>query len=476
MSLSLSNRFVKSNRIDLLIIFLLLLTFPIFFYKLHQSSLVSFDEAWYADIARNIIKFKNPLVLYFNGNSYTDHPPAGFWLMSISMVFLGINEFGARFASALAGLVSLIVLYLLGKELFNKIVGLLSAIALSSATWFLFRARSGNLDIILTMFFLLTLFFAVKSIKEKKFIWPFSINLALLILTKTIVPFIIFPSLLVIFWNSKKIRLKDFLWSGIFFLFITGSWIIIQIILQPGFIQHYLKIGLPGVKAESSYVDNFQLIKEYLHSGIGKWFWPSLAAIFLGLFLLQKRFYILAIFFFVFFIPFIFSSKGHIWHLIPLYPIMILSFFGFMYVILEKIAKLGVKILSLKKFEETIILLLVIIPLVGVCLYISYFQIRRNWYEFIDIPAFVSDEAILSKEAGKYPYEFYIDGDFVPAAVFYSGKNVHQISESVLKPLFAETKQFVLITYQWRLDSTQITQDQYQILKSDRDKILILKK
>jgi 4-amino-4-deoxy-L-arabinose transferase-like glycosyltransferase len=448
------------NHPDLFLIFLILLLAPLFFYKLGASSLVSFDEAWYAGVARNIYESGDFINMNFNGKVYYDHPASGYWLSAIAFKIFGLNEFAARLPQALSGLLSLVVVYLLGKELFNRTVGFIGALALSSSLWFMFRARSGNLDISLTFFFLLSLYLAHKATQKKAYLMPLSISLAFLFLMKTIVPFTIIPALLVIFWRSKKYSFKDYLGPGLIFLFIAGGWFLSQHLQHPEFLNRYLSIGLPGVKTETSYMDNLKLTKEYLHSGIGKWFWPGIFSIFASLFLLQKRFFILFVFFITFSLPFLFSSKGHIWHLIPLHPIMILSFFGFFYVLLERFLK--------KKFYVVIIIL-------GIGIYFWFFQIQIAWNQFININGFISDDAILSKEASKYSGRLYVDGDFVPTAVFYSGKKVDQVVNDALVGIFKNPEPFLLITKQSRLDQYQILPDKYRVLKSDRDKILILK-
>lgn len=434
--------------------FLILLTFltlPLFFYKLGQSSLVSFDEAWYGGVAQNIIKTGDFLNLTWNGNPYNDHPPAGFWLMAASIKIMGDSEFAVRFPAALLGFLSLIIIYFLGKELFgSRVVGFASALALSSSFWFLFRTRSGNLDVTLTFFFLLTLLLALKKI-----LLPWSVSLTLLFLTKTLVPFTIIPSLFVIF--GRKFPWKYFFLSVTLF----SIWLILNMIKNTNFINHYLGIGLPGVDVKTNYLDNFTLIKDYLHSGIGKWFWPGILSIFLSLFLRQKRFLILTIFFITLFTPFVFSQKGHIWHLIPLYPILILSFLGFFLIILQKIIK--------NKIITSGILL-------GVVIYVSIFQIQIAWRQFIDIPPFISDEAILSREASKFNEPLFIDGDFQQAAIYYAKKNVKKISRDELKALFKNENKFLMITHRWRLDEANINSDKYQVIKADRDKILIIKK
>lgn len=445
---------------EILLILLLLTTLPLFFYKLGSSSLVSFDEAWYADIGRNILKLSDPINLSWNGQPYIDHPPAGFWLIALSEKFFGVTEFGARFAPALMGFLTVIILYFLGKGLFNRWVGVLSAVVLTSATWFLFRARSGNLDSILTFFFVLTLYLAHKASLERKFLLPFFISLGFLTLTKSLVPLTIIPALIVIFLKSRLYLLKDIFLPVAFFIILVGFWFYAQTFNHIHFFERYFSVGLPGVKVQTPFFDNLKLMKEYLHNGIGKWFWPGIIALALGPFLKERRFLILTVFFTSFFLPFVFSSKGHIWHLIPLHPILILAFFGFSYTFIKNSTK------------SQILAIIFILSFGG---YYYFVQIRQNWYQFIDIPPFVSDEAILSKEAGKYSQKFYIDGDFGPTAVFYSQKKVQQISVGELEPLFKKDEEFILITEQWRLDDAKIPKDQYKLIKKDRDRILIIK-
>lgn len=447
--------------------FVVLLTFlavPLFFYKLGQTSLVSWDEAWYAEIARNIFKTGDLFNLTWNGQPYLDHPPAGFWLIALAFGMFKVSEFWARFMPALTGLLSLPVVYFLGRELFGKTVGLASAIALPSSFWFLYRARSGNLDVFLTFFFLLTLLLAIKSIKRVKYLIPFSLSLSFLFLTKTLVPLAIVPSLIIIFSGRKAVRPKSLVVPGLIFLVLVGGWFVNQLDNKE-FLERYFQVGLPGVKAQNDWGANIQQTKVLLHNGIGKWFWPGVVAVAAGLFLRQRRFYLLSAFALVFISPFLFSQRGGIWHLIPLYPILILSFFGLLSVAGEKLAT----VVHVNKA-------LIAVPLVVLSIYVSFFQLKRSWYEFIDIAPYVSDEQVLSQEAGKYPQELLVAGsDFVPTAVFYSGKHVPQVILGLRLPeLFASNRSFLLIVPANDLDQPGISKDSYQIIKKDRDKLLVL--
>jgi 4-amino-4-deoxy-L-arabinose transferase-like glycosyltransferase len=454
---------------DFLSLGLISLLSPLYFYKLGQSSLGSWDEAWYADIARNILESGNILLLHWNGAVYSDHPPAGFWIIALFESVFGMNEFGVRVGSAIFGLLGLYLVYFLGKEICNRSVGLLSAIALSSTYWYLYRSRSGNLDIFLTVFFVLTFYLAVKASKNSKFLTPFAISFAMLILTKSVIPLTIIPALIIIFWKSN-LKQRDLIKPGLLLGLVTLPWFIAQYVYKPDAFFKYFLIGAPGVGKQTDYLSNFKQIKEHLHFGVGKWFWPGILGILAAPFTLNKYLIAISIFCFSFFAPFAFSEKGQLWHLIPLYPFIILAFFGFTFVISK---------IVIQKFlqkHQKFLNIFVIGGLSIFCLYLSQMQIKRAWYEFINIDKYITDEAILSKKAGEFSYKFYIDGpDFTPVAVFYSHKNVDKVWEDGLVSLFESNQPFVLITEQWRLDKFQIPESEYKFIASDRDKILIVR-
>ena len=440
----------------------LLILSPLFFYKLGQSSLQNWDEAWYADIARNILKSGDLFNLHWAGFPFFDHPVFGFWMMALSYKILGVSELSAQLPSAIFGLGSVFIIFALGKLLFNRWVGFFSALALPSATWFLYRARSGNLDVFLETLFLLTIYLAFKATRNKSFLIPFTVSLACLFLTKTMVPLTILPALVIIFWKNSKITRQEVKLNIFIFCLIFGTWFVNQLAHQPQFLERYFQVGLPGVSAHSNFIDNFKQAKEFLHNGIGKWFWPGIISLLASVFLRQRRFLALTVFFLSFFIPFCLSQDGGIWHLVPLHPIMILAFFGFAYTIAEKFLK--------QKY-------LIILPLGLICLYFSFIQIKRSWNEFINVNPEISDEAILSKETAHYSENLYIEGsDFRPVAVFYSAKNVPQrVYKLDLPKLFANNKDFLMITYQNELNDQKIPASSYRIIDHQRDKILIFK-
>ncbi len=450
--------FLKKYKFNLLVLLLLSLTLPLFFYKLGQSSLVNWDEAWYASISRNILHTGDIFNLKWNGQPYLDHPPFGFWLEALSFKIFGVNEFWARFPQAVAGFLTLFVTYLLGKKLFNSWVGFFSGLFLSSSIWFIYRARSGNLDSLLTLMFVLTFYLSLKSVKNSRWLPWLALSLVGLILTKTVVPLTIFPSLILIFWGQKS---YSRFWAYLSIVVIlTVAWFGYQYLQHPYLLTQLQDIGLRGVSVKSDYSANFTQIIRYLHDSIGKWYWPGMIGLVLSLILRQKRLLILGVFVIVFMTPFIFSAKGHIWHLIPLHPILILLFLGGTFTCLEKF-------FPTKRYP-------LFLGVIIICGYFFIQQTRQNWFNFIDIPRYISDEAILSKEAGKYPQPLFLDGDFDPTGAFYSGKIVKKINSDDLGLIFTEPQPFILITNDWRVDKFKLDPKSYQLIKKDRDKVLLL--
>ena len=429
---------------------LLILVSPVFFYKLGQSSLSSWDEAWYGAVAKNITFKSNPFLLSFNGQHFVDHTPVGFWLMAVSVKIFGASEFGVRAASAIAGIITLVLVFGLGKELFSEYVGAASALALTTSPWFILRSRTGNLDIFLTLFFVLTIWLAIKSSQDRKYLIRFSLSLTLFFLTKTMVPLTIIPALIYILWS--KIRSRDLVKPFLIFGSLIGTWLISQIMSDTNFIGKYFIVGIPRSE-NGAWLFRLSLLKTYLHNGIGNWFRSGIVSLGIGTLLLKKPFLILFIIIFSFLLPFSFSSRGQIWHLIPIHPFLILAVFGIVHTFLPR-AKLAVIIT---------ILLLLAIP-----------QLYKNWHEFIDIPTYISDEAILSTEAGKHSQELIVDRDFVPTAVFYSNKTVTRTRTDLIE-YFKTKESFQMITTQWRLDRENILPAEYKVMKTDRDMLLILK-
>ena len=82
--------------------------------------LFDWDEINFAESAREMIASGNYFSVQINFTRFTEKPPLFFWMQVLSMKVFGVNEFSARFPNAICGIVTLVVLFRIGKQIFNE--------------------------------------------------------------------------------------------------------------------------------------------------------------------------------------------------------------------------------------------------------------------------------------------------------------------------------------------------------------------
>src|SRR3989344_427649 len=476
--------FFLNAYVDIVISAVLFLVFIfLFFYNLAGTSLVDFDEAWYAQIARNILESKQPLILSFNESHYLDHPPSGFILMSISFLIFGVNEFAARFPSALFGLGSIILVYLLGTKLFNRTIGFGATLMMASSVWFVLRARSADLDTIFLFFFLLT-FYCTALIKTNKlWVFAFSTAFSFTLLTKTLVGVsILIPCLLYIIINRVKIPISLIIKAIILFFLLIAPWFIVNMSkMGSAFLYSIYQVGTrSGNRFFPNILDlDSSLTIQYLHFGISEWFYPSVIAVIGSFAFIRSHKQLIPIYGLILFlmVGFLTNKKTEIWHLIPLYPFLAILVAFFLYEIVFTFGKSLSHFLNFKKvINRNILSLLVILPL--------FFLAIKQIVEFVDdinlLDKHVTGLAYTAKAAQGRGEKLYLDNDnFLPSAVFYSNKqvfhtNVQPSPTNTLIGLvdFGE-KPLLILTEKYRLQIDNIGEDKYEVLSEHMGHMLI---
>src|SRR3989304_9063066 len=469
-----SINFFNKNKIDIFVICLFLIFSPLFFYNLDGTSLVDFDEAWYAEIARNILVHRQPFLLSFNGVSYWDHPPLGFILIAISFLIFGINEFTARFPSALLGFLSVILLYFIGKNLFNRIVGIGAGLMLLSSVWFIFRSRSGNFDTVFLFFYLLTFYSALKVKNSKNWIYLVALAFSFSLLVKSMIGVtIIVPITILWLINTTMIPYRKIVQAILLFFLILSPWIIINY-LNSGF-SYFIHIFNVGLRSGSRMTPNIfeigsSLTFKYLHFGIREWFYPAIIALIGSLASLPKKpvLLVLYVWFSILLFGFLTNSKTEIWHLIPLYPVIGLFISFFLYQIVYR----GLKIVPVKKIISPNKL----VPSIHILVFCLILTLSlKQIYEFRnEIKLFnqdISGLAYTASAARGFPEKLYLDNEtFLPSAVFYSQKKVYHVQtlfypDNNLKGIMnVGQKPFLLLTEKYHLNIDKIDQTRYEVL------------
>jgi len=401
----------------------------------------------------------------------------GFWLMAISFKFIGVSELAARLPSAITGILSVLLVYALGKKLFAEKVGFLAGIILTTMPWFWLRSRQGNLDIILTFFMLLTIWLALKVKENFRWLPLLAISFGFALLTKTIIAIGLLPVIfLTIYKPKKEISIFYLLSSTFCFLIILTPWYLINYqtygfnFLDRNIFVTGLKLPGAGALLSKSTLSsfNFQNSFRQIQNGISLWYKPYLVAFFFGLIFLPGRsFQVLYLWLGIYLLLFSTSLKAELWHFIILYPAISLLISAFLFKVSEKLARK----LSLFNF---------FFLLVSVFIFWNSYRIIHGLYKDIVKNQPINEEVTLSQLAGQNQGTIFIDDDYWPAAVFYSQRKVYSLPHSTdtqiktVKQLFlVNSHPFQLLTKQWILNRDQIDPKKYEVLKQIGDRVLI---
>jgi len=200
--------------------------------------LFDWDEINFAESAREMIESRDYLTVQINYIPFWEKPPLFTWMQVLSMKFFGINEFAARLPNAVCGIVSLLVLYNLGRKLVDTRFGLLWVFLYAGSLLPFFYFKSGIIDPWFNLFIFIGIyqFYLYFSRPDKSLLHAAgsSFFIGLAILTKGPVALLVFLLTTGIFLVIKKFRIRIRLWDVLAFTLILvltgGLWFILQIL------------------------------------------------------------------------------------------------------------------------------------------------------------------------------------------------------------------------------------------------------
>lgn len=173
-------------------------------------------------------------------------PPFTYQITALGYKIFGINAFGARFFLQLAVLLQLVLVYRLSISLFNnKKTALWSAIIYFSFPLVLMSSRNLTTDAFLTTFALLSIYSWVKYRQSGiiKWLYAFTLSLALGFLTKGPVIFIV-PVIFILLYNRTEKAKRNFsihhITAWTLFLIIAASWFVYLGYSNPAFLDYFL--------------------------------------------------------------------------------------------------------------------------------------------------------------------------------------------------------------------------------------------
>jgi 4-amino-4-deoxy-L-arabinose transferase-like glycosyltransferase len=221
-------------------------------FRLGSVLLFDVDEAVFAEATKEMVESGDYITTTFNGDVRYDKPIFFYWMMALSYKAFGINEFGARFPSALAGCLLAAALFFFARYFLGVSKAVYAVLSMVLSAYYLIYSRSAVTDMVLTLFITLSLFCFYLSLKhDRRFIYGFYSFSALAFLTKGLIG-IVFPAAIALIFLlvtegiggvRKMIHFK----AAILFLVIGVPWYAAEYAVKGGefieqfFIKHHFK-------------------------------------------------------------------------------------------------------------------------------------------------------------------------------------------------------------------------------------------
>jgi 4-amino-4-deoxy-L-arabinose transferase-like glycosyltransferase len=244
----------KHHRLALL--FLIILSSVTFFYGLGRLALVGPDEPRYAEVAREMMTSGDYISTKLCGCLWFEKPALIYWMAAASYHLFGVNEFAARFPSALFALITVVALYLCLNRAASRAHAIISSVVLATSGIFIAYARAVTTDMALAAAMsvaLLSGHFATRSYgKERLGLWSLSFaSMGMAVLAKGLVGLVLVLTILALFAlitrNPKAIRLKEIFLGSAVFLAVAATWYL-PVVLRHGsefinefFIRHHFE-------------------------------------------------------------------------------------------------------------------------------------------------------------------------------------------------------------------------------------------
>ncbi|HEX3408895.1 MAG TPA: glycosyltransferase family 39 protein [Candidatus Binataceae bacterium] len=122
----------------------------LFFFHLGTYGLWEPDEARYAEIAREMLVSQNFVVPHLNYVPYIEKPPLLYWMTTLAMSLLGVNEFAARFVNALAALFGVAATMFFASRTFDSRRAIVAGAVLATSAIYAVMAQVLTTDMLLT--------------------------------------------------------------------------------------------------------------------------------------------------------------------------------------------------------------------------------------------------------------------------------------------------------------------------------------
>src|SRR6185437_7604266 len=215
------------------------------FYQLGQNG---FGNLYYAAGVRSMLdNWHNFFFVSLDPGGFVtiDKPPLGFWLQVISAKIFGFTPFSVFLPQALAGVLSVALLYHLVRRHFGVVAGLLAALALALSPISVVTNRNNTIDSTLALVLLLGAWAVLRAAETGRLRWLLLCAVAVGVgfNIKMLEAYLVVPAYGLLYLlaapRSVWIRIAHLILAGILLLAISLSWAL-AVDLTPALLRPYV--------------------------------------------------------------------------------------------------------------------------------------------------------------------------------------------------------------------------------------------
>jgi 4-amino-4-deoxy-L-arabinose transferase-like glycosyltransferase len=219
----------------------------LFLVNLGGPSLWDIDEGRNATAALEMRESGNWIVPTFNGKLRSHKPALLYWLQAAAYAVCGVNEFAVRLPSALAAMLTVLLVYELGRRMFDPASGLLAGLILASSILFCAAAHFANPDALLLCCCTATLLLLWVGVTENRrwLLAAAGVTAGLAVLAKGPVG-IVLPAAVVgcfLVWTGRWRQLFARIWwsaGGLFLLVALPWYVLVTVETRSEFLEEFL--------------------------------------------------------------------------------------------------------------------------------------------------------------------------------------------------------------------------------------------
>ncbi|MGZ4118879.1 MAG: ArnT family glycosyltransferase [Bacteroidia bacterium] len=192
-------------RYNLIIVVAAIVLFVPFLGAVH---LFDWDEINFAECAREMLVTHDYFSVKINFQPFWEKPPVFIWMQALSMTIFGINEFAARLPNAICGIVTLVVVFNIGRKLYDERFGLLWSLAFAGSFLPHFYFKSGIIDPWFNLFIFSGIYYFILYSNDKnlRVLLLSALFIGLGVLTKGPVAALVFGLCFGVYWLFRRFQ------------------------------------------------------------------------------------------------------------------------------------------------------------------------------------------------------------------------------------------------------------------------------